>query len=72
MKIPLGNISKCYYYLDINYSKLSELVDHLQSELDRQHQDSSSQAEQIEKSLNTLRAKLETSSGSAKTPGISF
>jgi len=52
--------------MDINYSKLSELVDHLQSELVRQHQDSSSHAEQIEKSLNTMKIKLENSS--AKTP----
>merc|ERR1712110_972077 len=51
--------------LDINYSKLSELVDHLQSELVRQQQDSSSHAEQIEKNINSLTTKLETTSSKA-------
>ena len=44
-------------------------MDHLQGELVRQHQDSSSNAEQIEKSINSLKTKLETNSSSTKTPG---
>lgn len=48
---------------------MSELVDHIQSELVRQQQDSSSQADQIEKSISSLKTKLETNSSSSKTSG---
>jgi len=47
--------------LDINFSKLSELVEHQQSEVVRHNQDSSHQVEQIESDIKTLKTKIESS-----------
>ena len=58
--------------IDINFSKLSELVEHIQEMMVRNQQESSSQIEQFETNISNFKSKLENISSVSKSSGNNF
>lgn len=47
------------FFSDINLSKLSEIVDHIQGETQRYNQDTQSQIETLESDLKQIKTKVD-------------
>ena len=56
--------------LDINFSKLSEIVENIQSEIFEHQREETSQFEQLESSMNTLKTQVESMPKDSKHTGI--
>ena len=63
-------ISKAdFTVLDINHSKLSELVEHIQGEMVTYQNDANSQLEQLEADMNNVKTLVETAKNDSKHSG---
>ena len=60
------------YFSDINYSKLSELVEHIQGEVSTYQNEANSQLEQLESDMDNVKTLVETASKDSKDSGNLF
>ena len=60
------------YFSDINYSKLSELVEHIQGEMSTYQNEANSQLEQLESDMDNVKTLVETASNYSKHSGNLF
>ena len=60
------------FYPDINFSKLSELVEHIQGEMATFQNDANSQLEHLETDINKVKTLAETASKDSSHSGKIF
>ena len=60
------------YFSDINYSKLSELVEHIQGEMSTYQNEANSQLEQLESDMDNVKTLVETASKDSKHSGTNL
>ena len=60
------------YFSDINYSKLSELVEHIQGEMSTYQNEANSQLDQLESDMDNVKTLVETASKDSKHSGNLF